>query len=104
MYGSSLRRVTLRPRDSRIAAREAAAIPLPRDETTPPVTKTNLVIAISAERHVREIQIIPQTLRPLDPEAGKICSACHNATRQRATSSRGATERLSARTSSAHVR
>ena len=36
--------VTLRPRDSRIAAREAAAIPLPREDTTPPVTKTNLVI------------------------------------------------------------
>src|SRR5450830_336374 len=36
--------VTLRPRDSRIAAREAAAIPLPREDTTPPVTNTNLVI------------------------------------------------------------
>src|SRR3954467_6731192 len=45
MYGSSLMRVTLRPRDSRIAAREAAAIPLPREDTTPPVTNTNLVIA-----------------------------------------------------------
>ena len=32
------------PRDSRIAAREAAAIPLPREETTPPVTKMNLVM------------------------------------------------------------
>src|SRR6476620_647107 len=32
------------PRDSRIAAREAAAMPLPREETTPPVTKMNLVI------------------------------------------------------------
>src|SRR5687768_509041 len=53
--------VTLRPRDSRIAAREAAAIPLPREDTTPPVTNTNLVIAEGAERHVREIQIIPQT-------------------------------------------
>ena len=37
-------RVTLRPRDSRIAAREAEAIPLPREDTTPPVTKTNLVM------------------------------------------------------------
>ena len=37
-------RVTLRPRDSRSAAREAEAIPLPREDTTPPVTKTNLVM------------------------------------------------------------
>jgi hypothetical protein len=36
--------VTLRPRDSRIAAREAAAIPFAREDTTPPVTNTNLVI------------------------------------------------------------
>jgi hypothetical protein len=50
--------VTLRPRDSRIAAREAAAIPLPREDTTPPVTKTNLVIADGAEWHMREIEII----------------------------------------------
>src|SRR5574343_1367958 len=38
-------RVTLSPRDSRIAAREAEAIPLPREDTTPPVTKTNLVMS-----------------------------------------------------------
>jgi hypothetical protein len=38
-------RVTLRPRDSKIAAREAEAIPLPREDTTPPVTKTNLVMS-----------------------------------------------------------
>src|SRR6478609_2790743 len=44
-YGSSLIRVTLRPRDSRIAAKEAEAIPLPREDTTPPVTKTNLVMS-----------------------------------------------------------
>jgi len=28
------------PRDSRIAAREAAAIPFPKEETTPPDTNT----------------------------------------------------------------
>src|SRR5213596_1515651 len=39
-------RVTLRPRDSRIAAREAAAMPLPSEDTTPPVTKTNLVMSL----------------------------------------------------------
>src|SRR5690625_7749229 len=38
MYGSSFIMVTLRPRASRIAAREAEAIPLPKQETTPPVT------------------------------------------------------------------
>src|SRR5262245_10475124 len=37
-------RVTLRPRDSTIAAREAAAMPLPREDTTPPVTKTYFVM------------------------------------------------------------
>src|SRR5690554_1189892 len=36
--------VTRSPRDSRMAANEAAAIPLPREETTPPVTNTYLVI------------------------------------------------------------
>jgi hypothetical protein len=39
-----------RPRDSRIAAREAAAMPFPREETTPPVTKTYFVMAGTA-RH-----------------------------------------------------
>src|SRR5476649_2065844 len=49
MYGSSLMLVTLMPRDSRIAAREAEAIPFPREETTPPVTKTYLVISESGD-------------------------------------------------------
>src|SRR5271165_2483475 len=31
-----------RPRASRIAPRDAEAMPLPSEETTPPVTKTNL--------------------------------------------------------------
>src|SRR6476659_7624654 len=44
MYGSSLRLVTRTPREVRIAARDAAAMPFPREETTPPVTKTNLVM------------------------------------------------------------
>lgn len=34
----------MRPRASRMAAREADAMPLPRDETTPPVTNTYLVM------------------------------------------------------------
>src|SRR5690348_7608193 len=36
--------VTLRPRASRMAPREAEAMPFPNEETTPPVTNTNWVI------------------------------------------------------------
>src|SRR5258708_36332586 len=36
----------LRPRASRIAPREAAAMPLPNEDTTPPVTNTKRVIKI----------------------------------------------------------
>ncbi len=36
--------VTLRPLASRSDARDADAIPFPREETTPPVINTNLVI------------------------------------------------------------
>src|SRR5690606_9338427 len=52
--------VTRRPRDSRMAAREAAAMPLPREETTPPVTNTYLVIVLHArlDGQEREIWII----------------------------------------------
>ena len=34
IYGSSLSMVTFKPRDSRIVAIEAAAIPLPKEDTT----------------------------------------------------------------------
>src|SRR4051794_16923521 len=37
-------------RDSRIAARDAAAMPFPSEETTPPVTKTYLVIYLARVR------------------------------------------------------
>src|SRR5258708_12307447 len=47
MYGSSLMLVTRMLRDSRIAARDAAAMPFPNEETTPPVTKTYLAIYLS---------------------------------------------------------
>src|SRR5438067_1999589 len=40
MYGSSFWRETLRPRAFRIVPMDAAVIPLPIEETTPPVTKT----------------------------------------------------------------
>ena len=44
MYGSILTMVTFKPRASKSAATEAAEIPLPSDETTPPVTKIKWVI------------------------------------------------------------
>ena len=44
MYGSSFTIAILRPRASRIAPSDAAAMPFPKEETTPPVTKTNRVM------------------------------------------------------------
>ncbi len=38
--------VTLRPRLLRRQPREAAVMPFPREETTPPVTKMNLAMGI----------------------------------------------------------
>src|SRR4030066_1178498 len=49
IYGSSLSIVTLRPRDSRMAASEAAAMPFPREETTPPVMKMYLVMRVPGQ-------------------------------------------------------
>ena len=46
MYGSTFIKDTERPLDSRRAPIEAAAIPYPSDETTPPVIKMYLVFAI----------------------------------------------------------
>ena len=62
MYGSILRMVTFRPRLSSSAPIEAEASPLPSDDTTPPVTKMNLVrfasfaipTSLSAARQRRE--------------------------------------------------
>src|SRR4029079_19298889 len=45
MYGSSFIRRTLSPRASRIAPRLAEVIPLPSEETTPPVMKMNRVMS-----------------------------------------------------------
>src|SRR5580658_10500762 len=41
-YGSNFWQVMVRPRLSSRHPMEAAAMPLPREETTPPVTKMNL--------------------------------------------------------------
>ena len=46
MYGSNFCIVTLRPRSTSSLPSEAAAIPLPSEETTPPVTKMNLVASV----------------------------------------------------------
>src|SRR6266852_122053 len=43
MYGSNFCIVTLRPRSTSRRPSEAAAMPFPREETTPPVTKMYLV-------------------------------------------------------------
>src|SRR5579863_7013729 len=44
MYGSILSSVTCSPRASSSAPSEAAASPLPNEDTTPPLTKMNLVL------------------------------------------------------------
>src|SRR4051812_2296235 len=44
MYGSNFCRPTVRPRETRSRPREAAAMPFPRLETTPPVTKMYRVL------------------------------------------------------------
>src|SRR3989338_1208498 len=49
IYGSSLSIVTLRPRDSRMAASEAAAMPFPREERPPPVMKIYLVMRVPGQ-------------------------------------------------------
>src|ERR1043166_9520175 len=43
MYGSSFMFATLRPRFSMSAPIDAETMPFPSDDTTPPVTNTNLV-------------------------------------------------------------
>src|SRR5713226_6737093 len=50
MYGSIFWSVTLKPRASRSAPIDAAASPLPRDDTTPPVTKMYFVATSASLR------------------------------------------------------
>ena len=52
MYGSSLTMLTFNPRASSMAPNEADAIPLHSDETTPPVTKTNRVMMVTADKRL----------------------------------------------------
>src|SRR5262245_54431701 len=55
-YGSSLRRRTLNPRACSKAPRAAAEMPLPSEETTPPVINMNRVMEFlyGASRGVRQ--------------------------------------------------
>ncbi len=64
MYGSSFWNVTLNPLASRRAPMEAAASPLPKDDSTPPVIKINFVFIIETPitavlRHVRQQTSLP---------------------------------------------
>src|SRR5512139_129659 len=63
MYGSSFTRVTLRPRASRMAPSEAAAMPFPSEETTPPVTQMNLVMGATVAGEARREDSLSE--RPL---------------------------------------
>src|ERR1700733_7149114 len=46
IYGSSFTMAMVSPRASRMAPSEAAAMPFPNEETTPPVTKTKRLMAL----------------------------------------------------------
>src|SRR5215210_1060174 len=50
MYGSNFCNTTRKPRLFRSIPRAAALVPLPMDDTTPPVTKTYLVSLIYTPR------------------------------------------------------
>src|SRR5690606_10915784 len=64
MYGSSLISVTSSLRDSSSAPSEAADIPLPNEETTPPVMKMYLVMSyLDAVRDRRWVQVVKQEQR-----------------------------------------
>src|SRR6185437_3373806 len=74
MYGSSLRLVTRTPLEVRMAASDAAAMPFPNEETTPPVTNTNLVIGWP----VPEIGILPERMhRSKRIACAAQCAAAH---------------------------
>src|SRR6476659_10824640 len=63
MYGSNFCIVTLSPRSTNSRPNEAAAMPFPREETTPPVTKMYLV-ALGAEVIALPLKFVPVGFRP----------------------------------------
>src|SRR5262249_17455410 len=66
--------VTLRPRASRSAPSDAAASPFPSEETTPPVTKMNLVFPRST---MMTSSPLPPRRRRLSPGPGKVLSSIY---------------------------
>src|SRR5512140_578782 len=60
-YGSNFWQVTVSPRLSSRQPMEAAAMPLPREETTPPVTNMYLAITLYPLRH----ECVEQSAHPL---------------------------------------
>src|SRR5690606_19930551 len=89
MYGSSFIIVTRRPRVSRIAASEAAAMPLPSEDTTPPVTKTRGVTGLGdvmGSRHPLESPILQG--RALVRLPAGACAACGRGARAGAVPAR----------------
>jgi hypothetical protein len=52
MYGSNFCIVTLKPLACKSFARDAATIPLPNDDVTPPVTNMYLVISIDRQKGI----------------------------------------------------
>src|SRR6476660_2163284 len=63
MYGSNFCIVTPSPRSTNSRPNEAAAMPFPREETTPPVTKMYLV-ALGAEVIALPLKCVPMGFRP----------------------------------------
>src|SRR5215467_9724257 len=57
------------PREARIAASDAAAMPFPREETTPPVTNTNLVMG---DKFWKFIFYITGSLRTNQSSMGRV--------------------------------
>src|SRR5918996_4762865 len=63
MYGSNFCIVTLNPRSTSSRPSDAAAMPFPREETTPPVTKMYLV-ALGPEFIASPSEVLPMGFRP----------------------------------------
>ena len=62
IYGSSFIMRTVKPRLSRIAPIEAEAMPLPREDTTPPVIKMYRVMKetkLSFESNCYQVKVLP---------------------------------------------
>src|SRR3954447_13324896 len=69
MYGSNFCIVTFRPRSTSRRPSDAAAMPFPREETTPPVTKMYLV-ACGPEVIGLPLKCVPMGFRPSKVVAG----------------------------------